>query len=207
MPSCSIKLLASKWLHGPFVVFGKKSGSLWHLMFCVLLWASFYNVNQTLFKLLKYYQEGAQLCLSFVKMVKVKDNLKPNMIRLKKKYFVSKLARIFQTDAACGFLFFILFFFSLQLAFASTHIRNQKWLKSFNFHIFRNQTGFYHVFWAPTCLNFFQNSKLYSFFVVKMKKKIISRKKKWKSEFCKIKCAQKNKCRRQLWDTEFFFLA
>ena len=25
------------------------------------------------------------------------------------------------------------------------------------------------------------------------------------SEFCKIKCAQKNKCGRQLWDTEFFF--
>ena len=31
--------------------------------------------------------------------------------KAKKKYFVSKLARIFQTDAACGFLFCILLFF------------------------------------------------------------------------------------------------
>ena len=44
-------------------------------------------------------------------------------------------------------------FLLLQLAFASTHIRNPKWLKSFNFCIFRNQTGFYTFFWAPTCLN------------------------------------------------------
>ena len=67
----------------------------------------------------------------------------------KKKYFVSKLARIFQTDAACIFFIFILFYFLLQLAFASTHIRNQKWLKSFNFRIFRNQTGFYTFFELP----------------------------------------------------------
>ena len=97
-------------------------------------------------------------------------------VRLKKKDFVSNLARIFQTDAACGFLFSILFFL-LQLAFASTHIRNQKWLKSFNFHIFRNQRGFYTFFELPRA---YILPKQQTFFVFRSKneKKIYNFKKK-----------------------------
>ena len=100
--------------------------------------------------------------------------------------------------------YFLFFLFSLQSAFASTHIQNQKLLKNVYFRIFRNQTGFYTFFELPCVFKFFQNSKISSFFIVKMKKKTF-KKKKCKPEFCKIKCAWKNKCARKLWDTEFFF--
>ena len=125
-------------------------------------------------------------------------------LRLKKKYFVSKLARIFQTDAACGFFifYFIFFYFNWPLPPRTSETKNDWKVSTSVFSEIKRD--FTHIL-SSHMLKFFQNSKLYSFFVVNMKKIIISRKKKWKSEFCKIKCAQKNKCGRQLWDTNFFF--
>ena len=126
------------------------------------------------------------------------------LIRLKKKYFVSKLARIFQTDAACVFLFFVLFFFYFNwpLPPRTSETKND-WKVSIS--AFSEIKRDFTRFLSSHVLKFFQNSKLSSFFVVKMIKKNNFKKKIWKSEFCKIKCAQKNKCGRQLWDTEFFF--
>ena len=68
---------------------------------------------------------------------------------LKKKKKCLKACENFSNQRSMRFFIFYFIFFLLQLAFASTHIRNQKWLKSFNFHIFRNQTGFYTFFEFP----------------------------------------------------------
>ena len=126
-------------------------------------------------------------------------------LRLKKKYFVSKLARIFQTDAACVFLFFILFFFFTSIGLCLHAHPKPKMTEKFQLPYFQKSNGILHVFWAPTCFYSSKTANFLSFFVVKMKKKNNFKKKKWKSEFCQIKCAQKIKCGRQLWDTEFFF--
>ena len=105
------------------------------------------------------------------------------------------------------FFNFLFYFFLLQLAFASTHIRNQKWLKSLNFPIFSEIKRDFTCFLSSHVLKFFQNSKLSLFFVVKMKTKWFQEKKNESLKICKIKCAQKNKCGRQLWDTEFFIFS
>ena len=74
------------------------------------------------------------------------ENLPHNKnVRLKKKKLSQSLREFFNPTRHAVFNF-LFYFFLLQLAFASTHIRNQKWLKSFNFRIFRNQTGFYTFF-------------------------------------------------------------
>ena len=101
-------------------------------------------------------------------------------IRLKKKrYFVSKLARIFQTDAACVFLFFILFFFYFNwpLPPRTSETKND-WKVSTS--VFSEIKRDFTRFLSSHVLKFFQNSKLSSFFAVKMKKKIFQEKKKMK---------------------------
>ena len=101
-----------------------------------------------------------------------------NSIRLKKNTFVSKLARNFQTDVACGFLFFISFFFYLNwpLPPRTSETKNhwKVWTSVFS-EIKRDFTRFL----SSHVLKFFQNSKL-SFFVVKMEKKNYFKKKKMK---------------------------
>ena len=88
----------------------------------------------------------------------------------KKKYFVSKLARIFQTDAACGFLFFILFFFYFNWPLPPrTSKTKNDWKVSTS--VFSEIKRDFTRFLSSHVLKFFQNSKLSSFFVVKMKKK------------------------------------
>ena len=94
------------------------------------------------------------------------------LIRLKKKYFVSKLARIFQTNAACGF-----FIFNWPLPPRTCETKND-WKVSTS--VFSEIKRDFTRFLSSHVLKFFQNSKLFSFFVVKMKKKIISRNKKMK---------------------------
>ena len=114
------------------------------------------------------------------------------------------MREFFKPTRHAVFLFFILFFFYFNwpLPPRTSETRND-WEVSAS--VFSEIKRDFTRFWSSHVLKFFQNSKLSSCFVVKIKKKNISRKKKWKSEFCKIKCAQKNKCGRQLWDTDFFF--
>ena len=101
--------------------------------------------------------------------------------------------------------YFIFFYFNWPLPPRTSETRND-WKVSTS--VFSEIKRDFTRFLSSHVLKFFQNSKLSSFFVVKMKKKNnFKKKKKWKSEFCKIKCAQKNKCGRQLWDTEFFFFS
>ena len=104
--------------------------------------------------------------------------------KAKKKYFVSKLARNFQTDAACGFFFFILFifYFNWPLPPRTSETKND-WKVSTS--VFSEIKQDFTRFLSSHVLTFFQNSKLSSFFVVKMKKKKKNKfkKKKWKSEF------------------------
>ena len=69
--------------------------------------------------------------------------------KAKKKILCLKACENFSNRRGMRFFIFYFILFLLQLAFASTHIRNQKWLKSFNFRIFRNQTGFYTFFELP----------------------------------------------------------
>ena len=102
------------------------------------------------------------------------------------------------------FYFIYFFYFNWPLPPRTSETKND-WKVSTS--IFSEIKWDFTHFLSSHVLIFFQNSKLSSFFVVKMKKKNNFKKNKWKSEFCKIKCAQKNKCRRQLWDTDFFFLA
>ena len=125
----------------------------------------------------------------------------------KKKNTLSQSLREFfkPTRHAVSYLFYFIylffFYFSWPLPPRTSETKNDwKVVTSVFSEIKRDFTRFL----SSHVLKFFQNSKLSSFFVVKMKKKNF-KKKKWKSEFCKIKCAQKNKCRRQLWDIEFFF--
>ena len=127
-------------------------------------------------------------------------------LKKKKKYFVSKLARIFQTDAACGFLFLFYFFFYFNWPLPP-HTSETKNDWKISTSIFSETKRDFTRFLSSHVLKFFKKSKLTSFFLVKMKKNNNFKKKKWKSQFCKIKCAQKNKCGRQLWDTEFFFFS
>ena len=102
------------------------------------------------------------------------------------------------------FIFYFILFFLLQLVFASTHMRNQKWLKSFNFRIFRNQTGFY-TFLSSHVLKFFQNSKLSSFFVVKMKKNNNFKKKNESPNFAKSNAHRKTNAGGSFETQNFFF--
>ena len=66
-------------------------------------------------------------------------------IRLKKKFFVSKLARIFQTDAACGFLFFILFLFTSIGLCLHAHPK-PKMTEKFQLPYFQKSNRILHVF-------------------------------------------------------------
>ena len=101
------------------------------------------------------------------------------------------------------FIFYFIFFcFNWPLPPRTSETKND-WKVSTS--VFSEIKRDFTRFLSSHVLKSFQNSKLSSFFVVKMKKKNYFKKKKWKSEFCKIKCAQKNKCGRQLWDTDFFF--
>ena len=130
-----------------------------------------------------------------------------NVIRLKKKILCLKACENFSNRRGMRFFifYFILFFyFNWPLPPRTSETKND-WKVSTS--VFSEIKRDFTRFLSSHVLKFFQNSKLTSFFVVKMKKKIISRKKKWKSQFCKIKCAQKNKCGQQLWDTEFFFFS
>ena len=132
---------------------------------------------------------------------------KRRIIRLKKKILCLKACENFSNRRGVQFLIFylfIFFYFNWPLPPRTSETKND-WKVSTS--VFSEIKRDFTRFLSSHVLKFFQNSKLSSFFVVKMKKKIISRKKKWKSEFCKTKCAQKNKCGRQLWDTEFFFFS
>ena len=125
--------------------------------------------------------------------------------KAKKKNTLSQSLREFFKPTRHAFFYFLFYFFYFNwpLPPRTSETKND-WKVSTS--VFTEIKQNFTCFLSSHVLKFFQNSKLSSFFVVKMKKKIISRKKR-KSEFCKIKCAQKNKCGRQLWDTEFFFLA
>ena len=110
----------------------------------------------------------------------LKEVIKTHLIRLKKKKcFVPKLARIFQTDAPCGFLFFILFFFYFNWPLPPrTSETKIDWKVSTS--VFSEIKQDFTRSLSSHVLKFFQNSKLSSFFVVKMKKKKNFKKKKMK---------------------------
>ena len=91
--------------------------------------------------------------------------------------------RIFETDAACFFLYCYFFFTSIGLCL---HAHPKPKLKGLYLHIFGNQVEL-HVFLT----HFFQ----------KKKKRLTWN--KWNSDFYTIKCPRQNKCVRQLWDTDF----
>ena len=135
------------------------------------------------------------LCVSFTKY---------NVYKAKKKKLCLKACENFSNRRGMRFFifYFIFFYFNWPLPPRTSETKND-WKVSTS--VFSEIKRDFTRFLSSHVLKFFQNSKLSSFFVVK--KKNISRKKKWKSEFCKIKCAQKNKCGRQLWDTEFFFFS
>ena len=127
-------------------------------------------------------------------------------LKKKKKYFVSKLARIFQTDAACGFLFFNLFFFYFNwpLPPRTSETKND-WKVSTS--VFSEIKRDFTRFLSSHVLKFFQNSKLSSFFVVKMKKKNISRKKNESLNFVKSNAHRKTNAGGSFETQNFFFLA
>ena len=134
----------------------------------------------------------------------VTDSRDMHLVRLKKKYFVSKLARIFQTDAACGFLFFILLFFYFNWPLPPHTFETKKdWKVSTS--VFSEIKRDFTRFLSSHMLKFFQNSKLSSFFVVKMKKKIISRKKNASLNFTKSNAHRKTNAGVSFETQKFFF--
>ena len=123
--------------------------------------------------------------------------------KAKKKILCLKACENFSNRRGMRFFifYFIFFYFNWPLPPRTSETKND-WKVSTS--IFSEIKRDFTRFLSSHVLIFFQSSKISSFFVVKMKKKNNFKKKKWKSEFCKIKCAQKNKCGRQLWDTFFF---
>ena len=138
----------------------------------------------------------------------IRAQKKNKTIRLKKKITLSQSLREFFKPTRHVFFYFLFYFiyfffyFNWPLPPRRSKTKND-WIVSTS--VFSEIKLDFTRFLSSHVLKFFQNSKLSSFFVVKMKKKKNQEKKKWKSKFCKIKCAQKNKCGRQLWDTIFFF--
>ena len=128
---------------------------------------------------------------------------KRRVIRLKKKNNLSQILREFFKPTRHAVFYFLFFFFTSIGLCLHAHPK-PKMTEKFQLPYFQKSNGILHVFWALTGLN---SSKTANFlcFRSKNEKKNNFKKKKWKSEFCKIKCAQKNKCGRKLWDTEFFF--
>ena len=127
------------------------------------------NVKRKKNKKLTYFANLYIFLVNFLKLSVIKV-FSEQQTKAKKKYFVSKLARSFQTDAACVFLFFILFFFYFNWSLpprTSKTKNDRKVLTSVFSEIKRDFTHFL----SSHVLKFFQNSKLSSFFVVKMKKK------------------------------------
>ena len=126
------------------------------------------------------------------------------MVRLKKKILCLKACENFSNRQGMQFFifYFIFFYFNWPLPPRTSETKND-WKVSTS--VFSEIKRDFTRFLSSHVLKFFQNSKLSLFLVVKMKKKIISRKKNESLNFAKIKCAQKNKCGRQLWDTIFFF--
>ena len=102
------------------------------------------------------------------------------------------------------FIFYFIFFTSIGL-YLHAHPK-PKITEKFQLPYFQKSNGILHVFELPRA---YILPKQQTFFVFRSKNEKknnnFKKKKKWKSEFCKIKCAQKIKCGRQLWDTEFFF--
>ena len=108
--------------------------------------------------------------ISTEKLIDVEATRKRLPLRLKKKYFVSKLARIFQSDAACGFLFlfYFIFYFNWPLPPRTSKTKND-WKVSTS--VFSEIKRDFTRFLSSHVLKFFQSSKFSLFFVVKMKKK------------------------------------
>ena len=124
--------------------------------------------------------------------------------KAKKKYFVSNLARIFQTDAACSFLFFILFFFYFNwpLPPRTSETKNDRKVST---SVFSDIKQDFTRFLSSHVLKFFQNSKLSSFFVVKMKKKNYFKKKNESLNFAKSNAHRKTNADGSFETQNFFF--
>ena len=125
-------------------------------------------------------------------------------IRLKKKNTLSQSLREFFKPTRHAVFYFLFYFFLLQLAFASTHIQNQKWLKDSTF-LFSEIKRDYTRFLSSHVLKFFQNSKLSSFFVVKMKKKGNFKKKNESLNFAKSNAHRKTNAGGSFETQNFFF--
>ena len=129
-----------------------------------------------------------------------------NECKLKKKNTLSQSLREFfkpTRHAFFLFLFYFIFYFNWPLPPRTSETKND-WKVSTS--VFSEIKRDFTRFLSSHVLKFFQNSKLSSFFVVKMKKNIISRK-KMKVWILQNQMRTENQCGRQLWDTEFFFLA
>ena len=125
--------------------------------------------------------------------------------KAKKNTLSQSLREFFQTDAACGFLCFILFYFFFHFNWPlppRTSETKNDWKVSTS--VFSEIRRDFTRFLSSHVLKFFQNSKLSSFFVVKMKKKIISRKKNESLNFARSNAHRKTNAGGSF-ETQFFF--
>ena len=167
--------------------------------------------HMRLFKI-AIHHKALQLRLGFLIWVrmsvglqsKIRENLERKRVRLKKNTLSQSLREFFNPTrhAVFYFLFFIFFYFNWPLPPRTSETKND-WKVSTS--VFSEIKQDFTRFLSSHVLKFFQNSKLSSFFVVKMKKKIISRKKKESLNFAKSNAHRKTNAGGSFETQNFFF--
>ena len=128
--------------------------------------------------------------------------------KAKKKNTLSQSLREFFKPTRHAVFYFLFYFIFLTSIGRCLHAHPKpKMTEKFQLPYFQKSNGILHIFLSSHVLKFFQNSKLSSFFVVKMKKKKLFQEKKNESlNFAKSNAHRKtNALRHRIFF--FFFLA